>query len=76
MNEVVFGAVVDIATLKIVAQQVWSDPTVASCAQFFQFGLTVVESGRVTELCVAASCEPAMQVRTSDISSVQTSILC
>ena len=39
-------------------------------------GLTVVESGRVTELCVAASCEPAMQVRKSDISSVQTSVLC
>ena len=39
-------------------------------------GLTVVQSGRVTELCVAASCVPAMQVRKSDISSVQTSILC
>jgi len=38
----------------------------------FQSGLTVVESGRVTELCIAASCEPAMQVRKSDISSVQT----
>ena len=39
-------------------------------------GLTVVESGRVSELCVAASCEPAMQVRMSDISLVQTSSLC
>ena len=36
--------------------------------------LTVVEKGRVTELCVAASYEPVMQARNSDISSIQTSI--
>jgi len=29
--------------------------------------LTVVESERVTELCVAASCEPVMQARKLDM---------
>jgi len=37
---------------------------------------TVVESGRVTELFVAASYEPVTQARKSDISSIQTGISC